>query len=494
MTRVTVTLVLSLLASIVILYRYEHVERKGGHATVFSKSVLEQDQWKGSVVPLYFDLATLHYKLHPTEDVVLGGAIKSAIVGETQNIWLNVSNSNIVVYAHFASSRRIVIQTKTYYEQGKVRLEYNLPEMGYYRLIIFLIDSESFQKSVVQGSPFVLYAKPRTNSLFSNRNMNPTKPYCTNMSWLPGSYQIQIESSKTAFGYVWEPDDCHLHYFNPAVQLPHLSEKMWIVLTGSSVQRGTFFALLDAILKDKASNLTNSEFWKCWGWMDFSMGNFRLSYLDFRPWRGGISDNEVEQNYMDHAFEAFTYLGTHGDTSPDVIYTEISQSMSLSSVQTLKSWLGESFRGRFIVSIQKPRFATKLSFEAPEILKNESLLTDLGIEYIDEIHHALPMWPSMEGEPMLASKSNTAHYHQSCNMLDIHVCTIASVISYQLLLNAVLGHKVFTQSTRYVDQTHSTEFSFCLSCPKQLLPFTVNISRIQEPLCYKQIPHSNDDT
>ena len=142
MTRATFTLVLSLLA-LVILYLYAHVERKGGYATLFSKSVLEQDQLKGSVVPLYFDLATLQYKSHPTEDVLLGGDIKSAIVGETQNIWLNVSNSNIVVYAHFASSRRIVIQTETYYEPGQVRLEYNLPEVGYYRLIIFLIDSES---------------------------------------------------------------------------------------------------------------------------------------------------------------------------------------------------------------------------------------------------------------------------------------------------------------------------------------------------------------
>ena len=488
MTRGIVTLVLSLIATLVILYLSVHLERTRGHATVFSKSSVHQDQWKGSVVPLYFDLATLHYKSHPTEDVVLGGVITSVIVGETHTIWLNVSNSNIFVYAHFASSRRIVVQTNTYYEQGKVRLEYTLPEVGYYRLIIFLIDSESYEKSVVQGSPFLLYAKAqRAKSLFSNRNRNPTKPYCTNLSWLPGSYQIQIESSKTAFGYVWEPDDCHVHYFNP-VQLPRLSEKVWIVVTGSSVQRGTFFALLDAILKDKASNLTNSEFWKCWGWMDFSMGNFRLSYLDFRPWRGGgISDNEVEENYMDHAFEAFSYLG---DASPDVVYTEISQSMPLSSVQTLKSWLGESFRGRFIVTIQKPRFATPLSFEAPDILKNESLLTELGIEYIDELHHALPMWPSMEGEPMLASKSNTAHYHQSCNMLDIHVCTIASEISYQLLLNAVFGH------SWHVDQqtAQSTDFSFCLSCPKQLLPFTVNISRIQKPLCYQYIPYSNDAT
>lgn len=66
-------------------------------------------------------------------------------------------------------------------------------------------------------------------------------------------------------GWVWVPRDCYSHVFSADEVINH-DRHTWVVFAGTSVERGSFFSLVDHLLGDRASNLTQSDFWKCWGW------------------------------------------------------------------------------------------------------------------------------------------------------------------------------------------------------------------------------------
>lgn len=65
-------------------------------------------------------------------------------------------------------------------------------------------------------------------------------------------------------GWVWVNSECYSYLYSPN-EVIHAPET-WVVFAGSSVQRGSFLALVDHLLGPRAANLTTSEFWKCWGW------------------------------------------------------------------------------------------------------------------------------------------------------------------------------------------------------------------------------------
>jgi hypothetical protein len=65
-------------------------------------------------------------------------------------------------------------------------------------------------------------------------------------------------------GWVWVPSDCYTHPYSAdeIINAP----PTWIVFAGSSVERGSFWSLVDHVLGSRAANLTVSEHWVCWGW------------------------------------------------------------------------------------------------------------------------------------------------------------------------------------------------------------------------------------
>lgn len=105
--------------------------------------------------------------------------------------------------------------------------------------------------------------------------------------------------------------------------LPLLRKPLWIVVAGTSVNRGDFLMLIDKMLRHQIQSYPDSTV-KCWGWIDFRMGNFRLSYLDFRAhsmFKEKAATSEytvpVSQNYTRQAQLRLLQLGKE---QPDVFF------------------------------------------------------------------------------------------------------------------------------------------------------------------------------
>lgn len=133
------------------------------------------------------------------------------------------------------------------------------------------------------------------------------------------------------------PHDCFIEHVDLEM-LGALTTPPWIVLAGSSVQRGTFFALVPTFLV-KGAELTESS-------------------------------------------------------GPGHFYLEAGSATALREAMIVRAWFGPDWGGRFLIQRHKTMFAGKgefaVSFTKPPLLQELDAHPALGIEYIDEMHMALP--------------------------------------------------------------------------------------------------------
>jgi hypothetical protein len=121
----------------------------------------------------------------------------------------------------------------------------------------------------VRGSPFQLRVQGK-QAEFPRRR-------CPDYRYRHGRW-LECQSTPlacTRTGWVWVPDECYSHVYTPE-EILNQERPTWIVLAGSSVERGSFFSLVDHVLGRRAANVSDSDFWKCWGWSEF----FFSSMLD----------------------------------------------------------------------------------------------------------------------------------------------------------------------------------------------------------------------
>ena len=146
-------------------------------------------------------------------------------------------------------------------------------------------------------------------------------------------------------GWIWLPRDCHYRHFSreDLVQIP---EPTWIVFVGTSVQRGTFLAGVDYILGERAANLSTSTMWKCWGYMEFRIGNLRLAYLDHRnqcmTFNSGSSPHEsCQPDYHTNTERMFRKLANDPafgtGSGPDVVVFEVVNNLESECMQCMCS-------------------------------------------------------------------------------------------------------------------------------------------------------------
>jgi hypothetical protein len=184
-------------------------------------------------------------------------------------------------------------------------VDFVAPDPGSYQMYVVWmnIDTKPWWSPVVAqqvlGSPFALEVRerpahtgpappawqplpPATEVLDISRAGN--LPFCTHAREQYGRW-VRCADAPEALGcmrggWIWLPLTCRLQFYHYDL-LPRVRHPTWIVIAGSSIIRGTFLMLMDRMLGTRVPSI-DERTTKCWGWIDFYMGNMRISYLDFR--------------------------------------------------------------------------------------------------------------------------------------------------------------------------------------------------------------------
>eukprot|EP00291_Cryptomonas_curvata_P024438 CAMPEP_0172156070 /NCGR_PEP_ID=MMETSP1050-20130122/2982_1 /TAXON_ID=233186 /ORGANISM="Cryptomonas curvata, Strain CCAP979/52" /LENGTH=461 /DNA_ID=CAMNT_0012825049 /DNA_START=215 /DNA_END=1596 /DNA_ORIENTATION=- len=353
---------------------------------------------------------------------------------------------------------------------GVWKASYRVSDPGLYRVHIqsvYRANRTIHQFRAIQGSPFVLLVRPKGTSHLSESQVLAMLPrsqtlqigsiaypaaLCSDAHTRPGRWVRCHDTPEPCVrtGWVWLPEPCHYHIFRPE-EIRKSPRPLWVVFAGSSVQRGSFFSFVDFILQDRGHNLTKTQFWKCWGWMDLTLDNVRVSYLDFRvvrlfPDPAAPPNPAVEPEYTSHAIAALKALGLMDGGGPDAFYLELNPGFpGLHEPYIMRHWLGPGWRGRFLVHFQKPCLAQEMCVDRnlPTLLGRHLPTARwieghprAGLEFADETGLALPMMH--DGEHNITEAAGQ-HYHRQCEEGGMRTCCVACDAAVQQLLNALVN-------------------------------------------------------
>jgi hypothetical protein len=203
------------------------------------------------------------------------------------------------LYVWIANEEQVLVAKVRHVGGNIFSAEYKSNFPGIYRVHIENVDTSQRRETVVEpvvGSPFNLEISGEVTLDISNL------PSCTeddyyNLKKLPGTWISSALSPKPEnvlrSGWVFQPEECNWDVLSPT-ELTALTgewgrvlqgdgDPMWVLITGSSVQRGVFLTLVDLVLSTTMKDgMTDSPLAKCWGYAEVSIGSLRVSYQDFR--------------------------------------------------------------------------------------------------------------------------------------------------------------------------------------------------------------------
>jgi hypothetical protein len=362
-------------------------------------------------------------------------------------------------------------------------LKYQAMEPGSYKLLIDLISyhKKTFTVKRVQVPPN-----------YSSLHVLPTKslsdsqlPPCTNVDWNQGRWlPCAGEEVCPTQGLFFLPYNCYI----PMVNFDKLrDENLWIVLTGSSVQRGTFLAIANMLLGDKMHAMIELGIWKCWNWLDLHVGRFRVSYLDMRlHYMSERLSSGAEPNYMRHAFEAIKSLVSSNEHPPDSFFIEMQDMFDANDLFHIESWFGAKYNGSVFVNVVKPSFGiqneTYKAFRKPSIRERLKEYKS-KLEIIDESHMALPMWHTMEGLPFNRSENYqiAMHYHhlRETNGAKAFFTYVSDMCAHQLLSMTIQRRKI--RKGLQVRPRSLPQPKICSICPASPTPWKMNVTITSAP-------------
>ena len=288
-------------------------------------------------------------------------------------------------------------------------------------------------------------------------------------------------------GWTFWLQDC----FIPRVHLA--SSNRWIMVLGTSVDRGVFLSLVDQLLPSvRKKHFADSEMQKCWGYYDVSAGGLRLTYQDFRIHSEFLStastgfvcngDTILSPDTKMLAHNATTFLRDYvfrqnAGRWPDVIYSNSLKlwqtplpnatlhSLALATAERVRpilSLIPKSWSGRWVIN------TLESTLRCPPVLTNamlsESVLATIAndpqrssrrdnfehilraaqhqMKAIDERIQLTTTWPMYKAkldETETGSKDllGSLHHHKLCGKpgAEVRVCSDVTEFLSLLLLH-----------------------------------------------------------
>lgn len=354
---------------------------------------------------------------------------------------------------------------------------------GTYEMHVIIYKSSGSKRPYgIHGTPFVVTFTPSQVQNMPREISAIDTPYCNfaysssqkNGRWIRAPSEHQIQGISPRSGWIWRPQTCQMQ-MHAIWKLPCLKNPIWIVIMGTSTTRGLFFAALDLIFTElQLQELNIMNMWKCWGFLDFRVGNFRISYRDFRF---HYADNKLSAGYREFGVEWLhqnvcprhlnTSSSKHYDYGvPDFIVVESPEVLRKQSSGCLEEY--ENNGGVFIGMSHKPRSSEIRSFVNVE---PSDAYERVGRPFIDVYPMARPLYnndrSSFDGRDI--HYAHTGHCFQQSPKA-IHVCSTAIEMELFMVLH-VIGQArpgIFdSMAANCTRRRHSRKaFTLCKSCPK----------------------------
>ncbi|CAK8996795.1 unnamed protein product [Durusdinium trenchii] len=111
------------------------------------------------------------------------------------------------------------------------------------------------------------------------------------MPWTAAGCALAVAGAVGGDGWTLVSRSCHWHVHSPAEVHEKVTKPLWLAILGNSVMRGALQALVDQLVPEAWQSFAGTEDVpgigtniKCWGWLDFQVGDLRLSFQDYRIW------------------------------------------------------------------------------------------------------------------------------------------------------------------------------------------------------------------
>eukprot|EP01012_Entosiphon_sulcatum_P032955 TRINITY_DN4180_c0_g1_i1.p1 TRINITY_DN4180_c0_g1~~TRINITY_DN4180_c0_g1_i1.p1 ORF type:complete len:637 (+),score=68.77 TRINITY_DN4180_c0_g1_i1:40-1950(+) len=376
-------------------------------------------------------------------------------------------------------------------KQGIIKVSFRAPEPGEYTVRLvqwhtskWKAKSKEYCLRSLSGSPMQLTITPDSGSNNSplpwpkercNDLVPPSEPRtgrwlrCVDVKdWYPTEYL-----GCPRFGWIWVPFDCYYKFISPRV-LRAQQVTSWIVVFSSSLLRSLFWYFLDTM---GASAYITSISWKCWGWMDLTIGNFRISWRDWRL----IGFLAVPPNYEKDYLEHYTSFVKELEASPHPPDMYVFETLNITQEGpiTLLRGLQKSTAHILLTNVQVGR-PDRSGFEAFTLREKVSKdiaaikkLTTASIGYLDFFTMTYPLLHDLE----LPLPAPAKHHQRRCGQ---HVCALQMDMAAQMLLNAAMSLE--EKRGKALDFNASIpekeSANLCIMCPAKafVLPFTFSPS------------------
>eukprot|EP00903_Cladosiphon_okamuranus_P020050 g18416.t1 len=368
--------------------------------------------------------------------------------------------------------------------------------------------------------------------------------------WRPGTWVSSNIASPahgvTRCGWVFQPKTCVLDTFSyeDLMYVASAEQPTWLLVLGSSIQRGVFLMLVDMILAEgQKDELESSTIQKCWGYAEVRVGNLRVTYQDMRLHDSGggggqkvICNNEKlasgsTAEFVRSCREFFSSTAFAKDTSwpTSILASSMVDHGPNLDVEVLLKALPSDWQGTLLFVDHLSGFGVNWHQRNPTMTRFEDVKISLradalfGIAELEKIRSYMerdprisfmsafpiiqPMLFENEKECRAGTRKYGASQHLHCvlgpdpsrthNGAQMVQSTVTEMVA-NILISKSVGPKSLLRSTFKSNPdmfekvtTPGTTFHVCYDCPASLLPFHVKASPELTCTAVESLPESS---